>query len=90
MHSSGDGPSQVAATDESQTQDALVNLGSAGSTRARGLITSMQDLAQLLRTCRVIPIADEEFIPTGSILPENFWEVDFDSVNLDQSLFEAF
>ena len=91
MPPSGNEPSQSYIRDELQTQEVQRNVNSetCSSSRERGLITTVYDLSRLLRNCQVIPIADEEFAPTNSFLPDNFWEDDFDSINLGQHILEA-
>ena len=39
-----------------------------------GLISSWEDVAQLLTNCRVMPIGNDELIPSDSFLPPNFWD----------------
>lgn len=52
-----------------------------------GLITNWDDMAQLLTTCQVIPISSDEFIPTDSYLPVNFWDLSCE-VDIPQCVLE--
>ena len=77
--------------DELQTEkmQCKVNSGKCDRSREQGLISTMSDLGRLLRNCKVITITDEEFAPTGFFLPDNFWEIDFYGIDLDQHVTEA-
>lgn len=52
-----------------------------------GLITSWDDMAQLLTNCQVIPISRDEFIPADSFLPVNFWDLSCE-VDIPQCVLE--
>lgn len=52
-----------------------------------GLITSWDDMTQLLTTCQVIPISSDEFIPADSYLPVNFWDLSCE-VDIPQCVLE--
>lgn len=52
-----------------------------------GLITSWDDMAQLLTNCQVIPISRDELISTDSFLPVNFWDLSCE-VDIPQCVLE--
>lgn len=59
------GSQQQPSNEQSQTQQ---NIG--GSQ----LISCPDDLTKLLENCCVVPISDQEFVPSDTLLPPDFWE----------------
>lgn len=48
--------------------------GQVKTSKEAGLLTCWEDVAQLLTDCTVIPIGEDELIPTDSFLPAHFWD----------------